>query len=159
MTRAVAILEVMWGMKAAEEAPRWFHINPRNHTGKRLYQWLGKPGERFNEILVTNACPELVPNAKGRGKPDTEWVNENLKQLAPFHLLLVCGSVARAVYPMRHTYGRGWKSRVIELPHPAARQWTKEGLARAGSYIRDSRLDLEMFFRGGRLVIQQLVPF
>lgn len=160
--RAVAVLEVMWDWESrtssagyVEQAPSYFRINPNNFTGSRLYSWLGKQGEQWDELLVTNACPELVSNASGRGKPDRDWLEANLLELRPFDLCLVCGKVAQATVNLSATKG----SRVIFLPHPAARTWTRSSLAYAGRLIREGTADLELFFVNGRLRAETLCPF
>lgn len=137
MKRAVAILEVMWDWRARtsaagyqERAPRWFDINPHNFTGRRLHRWL----EHFDDFKVTNACPQLVSSAKGRGTPDSAWLSENLIALQPFDLLLVCGRVAQETYKRADAVG----ARIIELPHPAARCWNRQGLDLVGTTIKDS---------------------
>lgn len=134
MKRVIAILEVMWDWRARtsaagfrEQAPRWFDINPENFTGRRLHKWL----HEFDEFKVTNACPELVSSAKGRGTPSKQWLHENLMALHPFNLLLVCGRVAQETYEAADALG----ARVIELPHPAARCWNRQGLDLVGSTI------------------------
>lgn len=133
---AVVILEVMWDWEARtsiagyeQRAPRSFQINPRNFTGRRLHAWL-----KDYEFRVTNACPQLVNSAKGRGTPDKQWVKENLTLLAPFSLLLVCGKVAQATYDAADAQS----ARIIEMPHPAARGWTTAGLAAVPQAIQNS---------------------
>ena len=117
----VAILETMWGDRAGR-APRHFKINPLNCSGRRLYKLVG-PGNA-DRLLVTNACKELVTNANRHGKPDPNWLLENLRRLDP-DLILVCGSVAKKTFkecgyvPLRHP---------VYMPHPAARNWTKRRL-------------------------------
>jgi hypothetical protein len=132
--RAVAILETMWDWRQQTsgagytEAPRFFRINPKNFSGRRLYRICGPNAQ----LLVTNACRELVSGPSHHGKPDPEWLAENLWEIerrrpdsAPIDVLLVCGKVAQATYK-----ACGYKSetaRVIEIPHPAARFiWTRE---------------------------------
>lgn len=162
--RVVAILEVMWDWRAktssagyAERAPEYYIINHENLTGSRLYAWLGKQGEHFDELLVTNACPELVSSASQRGTPDPNWLAANMKSLEPYDLLLVCGRVAQETYRIPN---RATGARIIELPHPAARMWSTKSLATAGEYIRSgSKVDLELFFRNGRLTARNLIPF
>lgn len=144
----VAVLEVMWDWRAktsragyAERAPEWYRINPTNFTGRRLYSWLGDQGEYFDDLKVTNACPELVTSAKGRGKPDQVWLLNNLSDLQPFDLLLVCGAVAQATYSEETSWYTRGRERVIYLPHPAARGWTNGGLELAGKTIREGSGD------------------
>src|SRR5690349_8002265 len=75
----VAVLDTMydWQGKTSEagyrEAPRYFRINPRNFTGKRLYKLVGK-----NKLLVTDACRELVSSPDEHGVPDPNWLSENI---------------------------------------------------------------------------------
>jgi hypothetical protein len=117
----VVILEVMWGLPG-DSPRRWFKINPFNHSGKRLIKIIG-----HSRFTVTNACPDVVHSAKGRGKPDPSWLAANLKTLNP-SLVIVCGRVAR------DTFKRGMVSKdakVLYLPHPAARTWSKQSIERA----------------------------
>lgn len=134
--KAVVILEVMWDWRNVttsagyqERAPRHFSINPLNHTGKRLHAWL----KEYPRFQVTNACPELVSSAKGRGKPDASWLSENLQLLGPFDLLLVCGGVARSTYKLSDA----GSARVLEIPHPAARCWTRQGIDHVHAEIQN----------------------
>lgn len=118
----VAVLDTMWGDRAGR-APRHFKINPYNHSGKRLYRLVGE--RNAHRLLVTNACRELVVNANQHGKPDPEWLADNLRRLNPA-LILVCGSIAQRTFERsgfiheRHPYG------VLYIHHPAARCWTKK---------------------------------
>jgi hypothetical protein len=158
--RTIAILEVMWDWNAQTsavnpnylaEAPRAFRINPQNHSGKRLYKLIG-----HKNLLVTNACPELVSSAKGEGNPDVEWLKESLRGLAPYELLLVCGKVAQKTYDQ--VYG-GHAARTLYIPHPAARQWTARDLQFAQSIIQQGIHSLELKFKSGRLRAVSLAPF
>ncbi|KKL93991.1 hypothetical protein LCGC14_1869190 [marine sediment metagenome] len=95
--RVVAILETMWDWRGQTsgagygEAPRYFRINPQNHSGRRLYKLIGPDAK----MLVTNACRELGKSAKDHGKPDPDWLRDNLQRLdnkmGGFDTLLVCG--------------------------------------------------------------------
>lgn len=149
--KAVAILDTMWGNYDSDRSPAYFRINPDNKTGRVLYQWLG---DRFR-LVVTNACAQLVSHAAKHGTPHPERLQANLARLHPIDLLLVCGNVAQ------RTYQPTWagKARIVEVPHPAARMWTRQALAFAGEMIRDCELDLDLHFRDGRLVATHLVPF
>jgi hypothetical protein len=134
MFNVVAILETMWDWRQQtsaagyREAPHFFRINPHNFSGRRLYRLIGPDAK----LLVTNACRELVSGPKQHGKPDPAWLAANLAEIekrrpdsAAIDVLLVCGKVAQATYK-----ACGYQSktaRVIEIPHPAARQvWTRE---------------------------------
>lgn len=112
--KVVVVLEVMWGERG-QRPLRWFDINPLNHSGRRLIDIVGS-----GNFTVTNACSDIVYDAKHRGTPDKAWLEANLRELAP-DVLLVCGKVAQA------TFARAMapKARVIALPHPAARTWSK----------------------------------
>ena len=158
--KTVAVLEVMWDwrMKTSAtnpnylaEAPRAFRINPENHSGKRLYQLLG-----HDNLMVTNACPQLVTGAKGKGNPDAYWLLENLEQLWPYSLLLVCGKVAQETYDLVRNVN---DARTLYLPHPAARQWSRRDMVFATRVVQDSVADLELLFTGGRLRAKPLPPF
>lgn len=129
--RIVAILETMWDWRGMTsdagytEAPRFFSINPQNHSGRRLYKLVGPNAT----LLVTNACRQLATSAQGHGKPDPDWLRENLEDLSRgdgFDLLLVCGKVAQAAFKV---CGFKSRARVVEMPHPAARRWTKALIA------------------------------
>lgn len=134
-----------------ERAPEYFRINGDNFTGRRLYDWIG-----HYDMLVTNACPELVTSAKGRGKPDVVWLHNNLADLQPYELLLVCGKVAQATYSQPTSWYQRGAERVVYCPHPAARAWTYEGLKFCKRLIRESRTDLHLRFKGNRLVATRL---
>lgn len=132
----VAILETMWdwrGMTSGagyQEAPRFFRINPENHSGRRLYKLCGPNAK----LLVTNACRELVSRANQHGTPDPKWLAENLAEIetndpnaAHIDVLLVCGKVAQRTFKESGYKLRSDTGRVIEMPHPAARQvWTRD---------------------------------
>lgn len=134
MIRVVAILETMWDFRRLtsgagySEAPRFFRISPQNYSGKRLYRLVGPD----TQLLVTNACRELVSGPQHHGKGDPVWLAENLAEIesrrpdsALIEVLLVCGKVAQRTFEQS-----GYKpkvARIIEIPHPAARQvWTRE---------------------------------
>ena len=130
---AVVVLDSQWGPLARAIAPRFFTINERNHTGKRLHGWLAA---QYPQFVVTNACPGIVDHATKHGTPSKEWLGENMrylkKRLNP-ELVLVCGAVARATYDRADVDG----SRIIELPHPAARTWSKQGIELVANVILD----------------------
>lgn len=126
MKPIVAVLETMWGDRAGR-APRHFKINPENASGRRLYKLVGEKNR--NRLLVTNVCRELVTNANQHGKPDADWLLENLIRLQP-DLILVCGRVAKKTFDA--TFVIGWPMvnlpRILYMAHPAARCWTKKRL-------------------------------
>ena len=159
--QTVAILEVMWdGSVAAKQmanpnylaqAPRAFRINPDNHSGGRLYRILG-----HDNLLVTNACRQMVGSAKGKANPDAQWLADSLNQLS-FKVLLVCGNVAQDTYEqVRIVPG---EYRTVYMPHPAARQWTNRDIDFASHIIQEGSADLHLRFRGGRLRAEHLPPF
>lgn len=122
--RCVAVLDVMWGDRAADRGPRWFTINPENHSGRRLY----KLTVGF-ELVVTNACPQVVTSAKGRGVPSPDWLALNVTALAKCDpsasLFLVCGSTAHATWKAAGLGEDVYGAAVLFTPHPAWRGWTK----------------------------------
>lgn len=127
MIKVVAVLETMWDWEQQtsgagyRQAPRFFRINPRNHSGRRLYKLIGPDAH----LLVTEACKELATHANQHGKPDPDWLYGNLVMLEPFDILLVCGLVARQTY-QRCGYHLTSVADVVYMPHPAARQWTRQ---------------------------------
>ena len=160
--KAVAIMDTMYdwrnmttGAGYERIAPTYYRINPANLSGKRLYDWLGKRGQFFDDLVVTNACKELGTSSNSHGTPDPKWLEKNLLELYPFDLLLVCGKVAY------ETYHPGWAhdARIVELPHPAARTWTKAALARAAWFIREGTVDYNLTLSQGRLIAKPIIPF
>ena len=158
MPKCVAVLEVMWDWRAqtssagyAARAPEYFRINGDNHTGKRLYDWLG-----HHDLLVTNACPELVTSARGRGKPDLVWLHKNISNLRPFELILVCGKVAQETYVRDTPHYAPSGERVVFVPHPAARMWSRQALARVKLHIREGTSNINCFFQSNQLKIMPL---
>lgn len=144
LLKVVAILETMWdwrGMTSSagyREAPRFFRINPQNFSGRRLYKLIGADAQ----LLVTNACRELASGPNHHGKPDPQWLADNLAEIEVRHpkaatidVLLVCGKVAQKTFQQC-----GYKpqaARVIEIPHPAARRvWTQQYIAQISSQIQ-----------------------
>lgn len=139
----VALLESMWGWRgfneAGEVAPRYFRINPDNHSGRRLYRLVGT-----RNLLVTNCARHVQRTANDHGTPDPEWVRENLIFLRKqgMQLLLVCGKVAQetfsivtgfkeigGIYPFPQgdviLPGMGSdKFPYLCMDHPAARRWS-----------------------------------
>lgn len=133
-SKIVAVLDTMWGDRPGR-APRYFRINPYNHTGKRLYKLIG--AENAKRLYVTNVCRELVTHASQHGKPDPIWLAENLRRLDPA-VILVCGSVAQKAFDQ--ICPTIWDGNGVEIymPHPAARCWTKRMLRETERKIRKS---------------------
>ena len=119
--KIVALLESMWGWRGhhnpGEEAPRFFHINPDNLSGRRLYALCGDA-----TLAVTNSCRTVQATANHHGVPDPEWVKENLSRAQGdgCDLFLICGTVAQKTYAAT---GLDYPN-VILMDHPAARRWT-----------------------------------
>lgn len=111
------------GYQVERRAPRWFTINPHNHSGRRLYRLVGTGAE----LLVTNACPQLQHGPNDHGTPDPIWLAQNLRMLIPFNMLLVCGKVAQDTYD-KTDFQPAKRIPVIRIPHPAARMWTRSML-------------------------------
>lgn len=142
MIRVVAVLETMWDWKAQtssagyKQAPRFFRINPRNFSGRRLYKLVGPNAH----LLVTESCRELVSAAHKHGTPDPEWLRENLLLLEPFEVLLLCGKVAQQTF-LRSEHPTA--ARIVEMPHPAARAyWTAKNIETTKDFIQQSALPL-----------------
>jgi hypothetical protein len=132
MARIVALMESMWGWGGyntpGEEAPRFFSINPDNHSGKRLYRLCGD-----HTLLVTNCCPTVQASANDHGVPDLQWVRDNLAMAGEFELLLVCGKIAQATYAKIKEPNPRFQ--VMLIDHPAARRWTKASLIKVAEEI------------------------
>lgn len=135
--KVVAVLETMWDWRNRtsdagyrHEAPHHFQINANNFSGRRLYKLVGGA-----ELIVTNACRELVSSATEHGVPDPGWLGENLRSLWPFDVLLLCGKVAQKTFKGSAFDLIG--ARIIEMPHPAARAyWTTATIAATQERIR-----------------------
>lgn len=160
--RVIAVLEVMWDpTHAGRKAPFKFRINPRNFTGKRLYSWLNED----DELWVTNACSRIVSNAQGRAEADPETLALNLGRCTlhgKIDLLLVCGKIAESAF--KETCTLNCAERVIVLPHPAARVWSKRQLDLVKQLIANGTGNYHISFNGKRLSIKPLescdfIPF
>jgi len=118
----IVVLDTMWGSRG--RAPVFFRINPNNHSGKRLYKLIG-----HEDFWVTNCCREQTTHARLHGTPDPSWLKQNLLRITP-EVILLCGRVAQETWNRLGldiaTVKR--ESTVYRLPHPAARNWTKESL-------------------------------
>lgn len=159
--RTVAVLETMWDWEArtssagyTDEAPGHFRINGDNFTGRRLYWFLG-----HYDLLVTNACKELVPGPNHHGRPNPTWLRTNLEELLAMTeaatLLLICGSVAQKTYEA--TGREPWADRVVYLPHPAARNWTRSALDTAQRIIQEWTTNVHLTISpGGKLKSRRL---
>ena len=136
----VAVLDTMWDWRGVTSAagygtaPRYFRINPNNFTGRRLYKLIGPN----NRLLVTDSCKELVSSPKEHGTPDPHWLSENLRiinDLRPIDILLICGKVAQRTFESVSYVPE--KARVIPIPHPVARVWTKERIKMTSQIIQN----------------------
>ena len=134
MANIVALLESMWGWRGYSEAGdviRYFRINPENLSGSRLYRICGD-----HSLLVTNSCRECQSTANDHGKPDPQWVADNLAFLKSekMDLLLVCGKIAKETYERS-----GFEfPKVIFMDHPAARRWSNEKLNATAAQIAEA---------------------
>lgn len=158
MAKVIALCDTMWDWENMttsagyrEIAPSYYTISGDNHTGKRLYNWLG-----HYDLLVTNACKELVSGPNQRGTPDKTWVRANLAELWPFDLLLVCGRVAQGTYDLSMA---PHPCRVIECPHPAARMWNARSLSFMRRLVREGKESIEARIVRGQLMAFPLIPF
>lgn len=125
MAKVVALLESMWGWGGynapGEEAPRFFHINRDNFSGRRLYKLVGD-----NDLLVTNCCSIVQRSANHHGEPDLQWTRDNLRMAGKFDLLMVCGKVAKATFEQVREENPPYQ--ILYMDHPAARRWTQAKL-------------------------------
>lgn len=143
---SIAVLETMWGWCGMErDRTKWFTINEQNFTGRRLYRMLGN-----RRLLVTNACPQTVSSAGEHGTPDPKWLSANIAELRDkfdVRLFMVCGRVAQSTWCDADIRLDRYE-RVIFMPHPAARGWTNEALARCAAVIQDPKdaRDLKVTF-------------
>lgn len=156
--RWLAILETMWDWRAMtsgagyREAPPFFCINPDNFSGRRLYQWTE---EEPGCLWCTNVCPELVSGPEHHGTPSVERLAANLQRWRSLRKLdgdsldsrgrgwgyLCCGNVVQDTFDRLAEKPPG---RILYVPHPAARTWTKATLEQVGRYIRDGRRSLRV---------------
>ena len=89
------------------------------------------------ELIVTNACHDHVGSPSDHGTPDPAWLRENLTLLEPFKVVLLCGRVAETAYTASG-YLLPSASRLIRMPHPAARFWTTGMVATYARLIQDA---------------------
>lgn len=156
--KAAVILEVMWDNRVPQgqtrQAPRHFHINPKNHSGKKLHRWL----EGY-DFQVTNACSQVVASARDRGTPDPVWLHDNLARLYPLNLLLVCGSVAYRTLDKVAVPQLNPGLRIIYLPHPAFRSWTKEAVERVRHIIANEKTGYHISYKDKAWSFQPVAVF
>lgn len=91
-------------------------------------------------VVRSAICRECQASANDHGKPDPEWVAENLKFLSSekTDLLLVCGKVAKATYEQcGYVFPR-----VIFMDHPAARRWTGLGMEQMRAQIKTTLAEI-----------------
>jgi hypothetical protein len=133
----VALLESMWAWRgyneADEEAPRFFRINPDNHSGRRLYKLCGDAN-----LLVTNSCRYVQRSANHHGTPDPQWVKGNMEQAQKdgCDLFLICGKIAKETFAAT---GLDYTN-VIFMDHPAARRWTPAKMDEVSALVNAARL-------------------
>lgn len=139
----VAVLDTMWDWKGLTsaagyaQAPRYFRINPNNFTGRRLYKLIGP----MNHLLVTDSCKELVSSSKEHGTPDPQWLSDNLQiinALRPIDILLICGKVAQRTFSEVSYVPEN--ARILQIPHPAARTWTKDMIQAVSEGIQNGKV-------------------
>lgn len=99
--------------------PRFFVIDPQNHSGKRLYRvtdgW---------HLRVTNACPQWGTDPSHRGRTCLDSLERSI-YAREWDALLVCGKQAHAAVDQllerdpqfRYEYG----DRIVRMKHPADR--------------------------------------
>ena len=127
MKTVVAILDTMWGWCGAErQATPYFIINPKNASGRRLYQFT-----KGAQLFVTNSCKELGKTANDHGVPDPIWLQSNLDLLNNKYgidILLICGKVAQKTYIKTDHYFNHGKTEIKFMMHPVARTWSRAKL-------------------------------
>jgi hypothetical protein len=128
MKTNLVVLESMWTGKPGVPAPRWFRINERNHSGRRLHNLL-KVDPAEGNVWVTNACQIQQATANDHGTPDPVALAENIATFpSEIDWLIVGGKVAGDTFygaltsPAVQSKLAG--ARVLHMPHPAARMWT-----------------------------------
>lgn len=155
--RYLCILDTMWSDRAGR-APKWYCINPKNHSGSRLYRITG---EESGCLWCTNVCKELVTSPHQHGQPDVLWLKKNLEEYAAKRTnprwewtYLVCGVTAQTCFEVLMPERPA--GRVVFLPHPAARNWTRLALRQAAEHVQEGRADLAMRIVDGRLRVRRL---
>lgn len=125
----LVLLDTMWG--DGTQAPDWFQINPRNHSGRRLHAILGD-----RPFLVGNACPQKVAHANAHGKPDPAHVRRIFRHAFvrgwTLRTVVLGGKVAQRTFDAA---GMRLFCPTVRIPHPAMRFWTKEAQALAAERI------------------------
>jgi len=84
-----------------------------------------------------------------------EHTQKTIEALKPFKLLLALGKDVH----MSYAVGWGKGARIVELPAPLDPKWDTKSLAIARDFIQNSKRDLDLSFRGKRLVVNHLIPF
>jgi hypothetical protein len=140
MKQVCALLESMWGWRgyntAGEEAPRFFRINPGNHSGKRLYRICGDVN-----LIVTNSCRTVQKSASHHGTPDLAWVGTNLQRakVDGCDLFLICGKVAQDTFLRAfNPEGLAAMRPYIFMDHPAARRWSNATIDAMTAQVREA---------------------
>lgn len=163
MTDNLVILESMWlgSAYAGRKAPSWFPISPTNHSGRVLHKLLGP----VTRVLVTNACPLIQASANDHGTPCPLTIARNVGTFPhEIRWLLVCGAVAQETFikaieqgnaltspyqELRAKLAAGYmyphqqkghpainvRTRIIFMPHPAARLWSNDLVAVVREFI------------------------
>jgi hypothetical protein len=98
------------------------------------------------DLLCINSCSTIVESASAHGIPEPLYVAELLRRLEPFHLLLVCGSVAKATFkqsPYKSSHP------ILFIHHPAWRAWS-------AVLISNVRLDIALRLSAGTLATNDI---
>lgn len=136
------ILDTMWGDRRGL-APRWFPINPHNHSGRRLYTLTGM--DHADPIWVSNVCRELTTSARDHGTPNPTWLLENLNigvEQRGMRLFLLCGKVVQNTYDslnekVRESLEVDLNLKFFRIPHPAWRGWNLENIGLIRNQIQN----------------------
>lgn len=135
--KCLAVLETMWGDDWTT-APKAFRISEYNHTGKRLYWFLG-----HDSLLVTNACKEYVPTARDHGTPNKNWLESNLNEFNTKYkpeMILFCGKVVKDLVDQINFET---DARIVYIPHPANRIWNRQALDACQRLLQNTSKDAE----------------
>ena len=144
----VVILEQMWG--PADGHRMLFRINPKNHSGRRLYSIMS------HRFVVGDSCPGIVANARLRNKPSAEHLAATFAYAKergyqpPF--IVLGGTVAYQTF-QRLDVSQRPPCPFVVIPHPAARIWSHALIAEAKKGLSDVGTGNKMLTRDGWRVL------
>lgn len=113
--RWLVVLDTMWG--PGTKAPAFFHINPRNASGRKLHSL-------FQDIapFITTDCAPLMGSAAHVHQPhDPAWLERNIRA-HNWRGILVCGGPAQKTAE-KIKLRNWWRGPLGYIPHPASRNF------------------------------------